>query len=88
MTNFEELTALLEKNAPGAYMAAEMAENSYQEKYFRLGAGAHNTYSLSKSVTSCAVGILEREGKLYTAIFLTFSPPDTIRSGKQLRSQT
>ncbi|MBO4363850.1 MAG: serine hydrolase [Clostridia bacterium] len=64
MTKFETLTSLLEKNAPGAYMAAEMTENSYVEKQFRLGAGAHNTYSLSKSVTACAVGILEREGRI------------------------
>ena len=64
MTNFEQLVSLLEKTAPGAYMAAEMTENGYIEHQFRLGAGAHNTYSLSKSVTSCAVGILENEGLL------------------------
>ena len=64
MTEWNKLVSLLEDNAPGAYMAAEMTENGYAEHQFRMGAGAHNTYSLSKSVTSCAVGILEAEGKL------------------------
>ena len=63
-SNFEKLTQLLRDTAPGAYMAAEMTESGYAEHQFRPGAGAHNTYSLSKSVTSCAVGILENEGKL------------------------
>ena len=63
-TCFDALTELLKKNAPGAYTAAEMTEHGYTEKQFRLGAGAHNVYSISKSVTSCAVGILEAEGKL------------------------
>ena len=64
MNGFEELTALLEKTAPGAYAAAEMTENGYVERMFRPGAGAHNVYSISKSVTGCAVGILEEEGRL------------------------
>ncbi|MBP5781587.1 MAG: beta-lactamase family protein [Clostridia bacterium] len=88
MTNFEALTALLEKNAPGAYMAAEMTENSYQEKYFRLGAGAHNTYSLSKSVTSCAVGILEHEGKLRDTDTVYSHIPDLFPAGYDKKWET
>ncbi|MCR5693381.1 MAG: beta-lactamase family protein [Clostridia bacterium] len=64
MTPFEKLTALLEEKAPGAYMAAEMTENSRNECMFRPGQGAQNIYSISKSVTGCAVGILHDEGKL------------------------
>ena len=64
MTNFERLVELIQENTKGAYMAAEMTETDYIEHQFRRGAGAHNVYSLSKSVTGCAVGILENEGKL------------------------
>lgn len=63
-SRFDVLSELLRKNAPGAYMAAEMCKDCYVEEQFRMGAGAHNVYSISKSVTSCAVGILEAEGKI------------------------
>lgn len=66
MTKFEKLVELLEKNAPGAYKAAEMTLDGYTEHRFRDGAGAHNTYSMSKAVSGCAVGMLEAEGKLKT----------------------
>ena len=72
MTNFEKLVELIEKYTDGAYKAAEITEDSYIEHRFRPGAGAHNTYSMSKAVTGCAVGILEAEGKL--------SPDDTVFS--------
>lgn len=61
---FEELVILLAKNAPGAYMAAEMTGNSFREQMFRPGQGAHNIYSISKSVTGCAVGMLYDEKKI------------------------
>ena len=64
MTDFKQLVSLLNEKAPGAYMAAKMTKDGYEEYQFRPGAGAHNVYSISKSVTSCAVGILEAEGKL------------------------
>lgn len=64
MTNFEKLVELLSEICPGAYMAAELTDDGLTEHQFRRGAGAHNTYSISKSVTGCAVGILEAEGKL------------------------
>lgn len=65
MTNFEQLVKLIDEVAPDrGYMAAEMTEGGYVEHQFRRGAGAHNTYSISKSVTGCAIGILEAEGKL------------------------
>ncbi len=64
MTPFEQLCKTLEEKAPGAYMAAEMTVDGYAERKFRLGDGAHNLYSISKSVTSCAVGMLEEEGRL------------------------
>ena len=41
-----------------------MTEDGYVEHQFRRGAGPHNVYSISKSVTGCAFGILEAEGKL------------------------
>lgn len=63
-SRFDVLSELLRKDAPGAYMAAEMCKDCYVEEQFRMGAGAHNVYSISKSVTSCAVGILEAEGKI------------------------
>ncbi len=88
MTKFETLTSLLEKNAPGAYMAAEMTENSYVEKQFRLGAGAHNTYSLSKSVTACAVGILEREGRIKDTDTVFRHIPDLFPEGYDKKWET
>jgi len=66
MTNFERLTELINENTKGGYKAAEMTETSYIEHRFREGAGAHNTYSMSKAVMGCAVGILEAEGLLST----------------------
>jgi len=41
-----------------------MTESDYVEHQFRRGHGPHNLYSISKSVTGCAFGILEAEGKL------------------------
>ena len=64
MTAFEKLVNLIGSCTDGAYMAAEMTDGGYTEHQFRPGAGAHNVYSLSKSVTGCAVGILEAEGRL------------------------
>ena len=64
MTNFERLIELIEEKTHGGYMAAEMTTESYTEHYFRRGAGAHNIYSVSKCITGCAVGILEKEKKL------------------------
>ncbi|MBP5208337.1 MAG: serine hydrolase, partial [Clostridia bacterium] len=81
MTKFSKLVSLLEEKAPGAYMAAEMTEDGYAERQFRMGAGAHNTYSLSKSVTSCAVGILEAEGKLKDTDALYSHIPEYFPSG-------
>ncbi|MBQ7161437.1 MAG: serine hydrolase [Clostridia bacterium] len=63
MTNFEKLVELIKK-VPGAYMAGEMTDAGYVEHRFRMGAGPHNVYSISKSVTGCAFGILEAEGRL------------------------
>lgn len=63
MENFEKLKEFMQ-NVPGAYKAAQLSDDGYKEIKLRPGAGAHNTYSLSKSVTSCAVGILEEDGKL------------------------
>ena len=64
MTHFDELVRFIRANTDGAYMAAEMTDGGYTEHQFRPGAGAHNVYSISKSVTGCAVGILEAEGRL------------------------
>lgn len=64
MTKFEKVVELIRNNSKGAYKAAEMTEDSYVDHLFRSGAGAHNVYSLAKSVTGCAVGILENEGRL------------------------
>lgn len=61
---FDSLVKHLSENAPGAYMAAEMSTSGYKEHMFRPGQGAHNIYSISKSITGCAVGILEDEGRL------------------------
>ncbi len=61
---FDSLTKLLSEKAPGAYMAAEMSSEGLKEKMFRPGQGAHNIYSISKSITGCAVGMLEDEGRL------------------------
>ena len=64
MTNFEKLVKLIEEKTKGGYKAGEYTESGYSEHQFRRGAGAHNLYSLSKSVTSCAVGILKEDGLL------------------------
>ena len=64
MTNFEKLVELIQENTKGGYKCAEMTDYGYQEHQFRRGYGAHNLYSIAKSVTGCAVGILEAEGKL------------------------
>lgn len=81
MTRFESLVKLMEEEVPGAYMAAEMTDSGYTERMFRPGAGAHNTYSLSKSVTGCAVGILENEGKLKDTDTVFSHIPDLFPEG-------
>ncbi len=71
MKPFDHLINLL-KSVPGAYMCAEMtsadtgdaASPALCEYQFRPGAGAHNVYSISKSVTGCAIGILESEKRI------------------------
>ena len=45
-------------------MVCEMADDSCREEMLRPGQGAHNIYSISKSITGCAVGILKEENKL------------------------
>ncbi|MBQ7500164.1 MAG: beta-lactamase family protein [Clostridia bacterium] len=64
MTNFEKLVRLIEEKTTGGYKAVELTTRGFIEHRFRRGAGAHNLYSTSKSVTSCAVGILYDEGKI------------------------
>lgn len=88
MTNFETLVKYIEENAPGAYMAAEMTESGYSERQFRMGAGAHNTYSLSKSVTSCAVGMLEAEGKLKDTDTVYYHIPELFPEGYDKKWET
>ena len=61
MTPFEKLVKLLNEKGTGTYLAAEMSEESYTEYMFRPGQGAHNIYSITKSITGCAVGILSDE---------------------------
>ena len=57
MTNFETLVDLLEKNAPGAYMAGEMTETGYVEKQFRLGFLHPDVYGwLCLLPTGCKIG--------------------------------
>ncbi len=63
-TPFEKLTELLSNICSGTYMTAEMTEDSFKEHMFRPGQGAHNIYSISKSITGCAVGMLVDEGKI------------------------
>lgn len=63
MTPFDKMCALLEKQN-GVYAAAEYTREGVKERTFLPSAGAHNCYSIAKSVTSCALGMLEDEGRL------------------------
>ncbi len=63
MLAFEKLCTLLAKQN-GVYAAAEFTDHGVREETFLPSAGAHNCYSIAKSFTSCALGILEGEGKL------------------------
>jgi len=64
MSGFEALVKIVEESPKGVYAVGEMSDGGYVERQFRPGHGPHNVYSLSKSVTGCAVGILESEGRL------------------------
>lgn len=63
MSPFDKMCTLLEKQN-GVYAAAEYTREGVKEQTFLPSAGAHNCYSIAKSVTSCALGILEDEGRL------------------------
>lgn len=63
MSAFDELIPILEAQNR-VYHAVEITPEGVREKVLLPTAGAHNCYSISKSVTGCGIGILENEGKL------------------------
>lgn len=63
MSAFDQLIPILEAQNR-VYCAVEITPDGMREHVFLPTAGAHNCYSISKSVTACGIGILEAEGKL------------------------
>ena len=63
VSHFEELKNYCADDKH-VYSIAEMSDDATYAEDFRRAVGPHKCYSISKSVTGCAVGILEAEGKL------------------------